>query len=905
MSRQIKVALLATSVFRPLAVLAALIVTILRVSPAPAVEHAQICRYCRQLAVDGEAGTPQAVRRYAPDRQVDVQHIKLDITPDFDRETVSGTATLHFAPISEPLVSLRLDAVNLDVAGVRSSHKIRDWSGSSEKLTIVFDQAVPVGHDAWVEVDYSAEPVEGLYFRTPAKGLPAEDIHVWTQGEPHEARHWFPCFDYPNERSTTEVVCHVPRDMTVVSNGKLIGEQNDKDGNLKGVHWRQDKPHVSYLICFVAGRLEKLEGKHGNTPLAFYTQPSKARYAASAFADTADIMDFFEREIGLPFPWDKYDQCTIADFMWGGMENTTLTTLNQRTIHAPEVENVVVDHSRSLNAHEMAHQWFGNYVTCKDWSHLWLNEGFATYYALLYAGHKHGRDDLLYGLYEDAKGAIFQPENLKNRQPIVDRIYEHPLEQFDFRNYPKASWVLHMLRCQLGQKLYREAVKTYLNRYALGAVETQNLQSVLEELSGKSLDRFFDQWLHHGGVPELKIAYTWRPQDKLAQVTIEQMQQTGDDVLLFEFPTMLRFVVNGKAIEESIEVKKKQQDYFVRLPAEPQVVRFDPDYSVLALVDFALPDKMLLAQLKREDDVIGRLMACDALAKRATKASVAALKEVLQADAHHGVRRSAAAALAKIGTKESVEALIDSTNQPDARVRLAVVTELGTCYRDAARQKLAAIAATEKNPAIVAVAVTGLGKYQGDESREAIGKALADNSFNHEPVVAALTAIRDLGDAEFAPAVMKTIKDREQQIDAGALAEGMVTLARISQRGRRQRDAYDFLTGYLDHPREALQLGAIRALGKLHDARARPLLERFRDGALGSNMAPVVKAAISELEKAAPLAPAEVSQLRNELRELRANQEKLQKSLDELKSKPRATENKSNVVGAADDNDKQ
>jgi aminopeptidase N len=870
-------------------------------SPVPAIEHAQICRYCRHLTADSDTATPLAIRRYAPDRQVDVRHIKLDITPDFDRETVSGTATLRFAPISEPLVLLRLDAVNLDVDGVRSSHKVRDWSGSSEKLTIVFDQAVPVGQDAWVEVDYSAEPVEGLYFRTPAKGLPKEDIHVWTQGEPHEARHWFPCFDYPNERSTSEVICHVPHDMTVVSNGKLIGEQDEKDGQLKSVHWRQDKPHVSYLICFVAGRLEKLEGKHGNTPLGFYSQPSKAKYAASAFADTADIMDFFEREIGLPFPWDKYDQCTIADFMWGGMENTTLTTLNQRTIHAPEVENVIIDHTRSLNAHEMAHQWFGNYVTCKDWSHLWLNEGFATYYAHLYAGARHGRDELLFGLYEDAKGAIFQPENLKNRQPIVDRIYEHPLEQFDFRNYPKASWVLHMLRSQLGAKLYREAIQTYLQRYALGAVETQNLQSVMEELSGRSLDKFFDQWLHHGGVPELKITYQWHAQDNLAQVTIEQTQQTGDDVLLFEFPTKLRFVVNGKTIDESIEVKKKQQDYFVRLPAEPAVVRFDPEYSVLALVDFALPDKMLLAQLKIDDDVIGRLLACDALAKRARKASVASLKEVVQGDAHHGVRRSAAAALAKIGTKESVEALIDSAKQSDARVRLAVVTELGTCYRDAARQKLAAIAATEKNPVIVAAAVTGLGKYQGDESREAISKALANNSFNHEPTAAAFAAIRDLGDAEFAPALMKTIKAREREIDAGALAEGMVTLAKISQRDRGQREAYDFLTGYLDHPREALKLGAIRALGELHDARARPLLERFRDGAIGSNMAPVVKAAISEIDKAAPLAPAEVSRLRSELRELRANYEKLQKSLDELKSKPPATENKSNAVGAAAD----
>ncbi len=741
-------------------------------------------------------------------------HVKLDVTPDFDRETVSGTATLRFAPISEPLEALRLDAVDLDVAKVRSSHKVRDWSNGDKELTVVFDPPVPVGEEAWVEVDYSAEPVEGLYFRTPAQGLPKDDIHVWSQGETHEARHWFPCFDYPNERATSEIICHVPPDMTVVSNGKMLEEKDDEGGKLKTFHWRQDKPHVSYLICFVAGHLKKLEDKHGDTPLGFYTQPSKAAEAASAFADTADIMDFYEQEIGVPFPWDKYDQCTIADFMWGGMENTTLTTLTQRTIHSKAVENVSDYRSRSLNAHEMAHQWFGDYVTCKDWSHLWLNEGFATFYAHLYEGHKFGRDEMLYGLYMDARDEIFLPENLKNHQPIVDRIYDSPSEQFDFRNYPKASWVLHMLRSQLGEKLYREAIHTYLQRYALGEGETENLRGVFEELSGKPLDKFFDQWLYHGGLPELKVTYKWHAKDRLAQVTIEQTQETSDDVLLFEFPTKLRFVVDGKAIDESIEVKKKTQDFFVRLPAEPQIVRFDPEYSVLALVDFKLPDKMLRAQLEQKSDLIGRLLACEALGKRETKASVAALKDAARARRLYGVRQSAAMALAKIGTKEAVDALVDAVDQDDARVRRIVVLELASCYRDAVREKLIQVVSTEKNPAVVAAAVSGLGKYQGEDAVKALRQALADDSFNHEPVAAAFLAIRDLGSPSLAADLMKTIKDREQEIDARDLAEGMVTLAKISQRGRRQRAAYDFLTGYLDHPRELLAHGGGAGAGR-------------------------------------------------------------------------------------------
>ena len=876
---------------RCLAAATAVAAVALSIPSALAVEHAEVCRYCRHAAA-GAAVVEHVVpkpgeRKYAPDRQVDVRHIKLDVTPDFDDRTVSGTATLRFVPIAEPLASLRLDAVNLDVREVRSKEKIRDWSAGRAELTVVFDPPLPVGEEAAIEVEYSAEPKEGLYFRTKAMGFPESDAHVWTQGETHEARHWFPCFDYPNERSSTEIICHVPKDMTVVSNGRLVEESDDEDGDLKTFHWQQEKPHVSYLICFVAGRLEKLEGRHGDVPLAFYSQPSKAEHAAEAFLDTADIMAFFDEEIGVPYPWDKYDQATIADFMWGGMENTTITTLTQRTIHAPEVENVQDYRTRTLNAHEMAHQWFGDYVTCKDWSHLWLNEGFATFYAHLYEGHKFGRDDLLYGLYIDARDEIFLDENKDDKRPIVYREYDVPSEQFDFRNYPKASWVLHMLRSQLGEELYREAIHTYLERHALSEVETEDLREVFEELSGKPLDRFFDQWLYHGGQPELKVTYRWRGKEQLAQITVEQTQETGDDVLLFEFPTKLRFVVDGEIIDEAVEIKERKHDFFVRLPDEPQIVRFDPDYSVLAKIDFKLSDAQLKAQLKDKSDAMGRVLACEGLAERDAKSVVAALRAALEEDSFFGVREAAAAALRKIGTDEAAAALAGAWQQDDARVRLRVVDELGKCYRDAANEQLLEIAAEEKNPAVRAAAIRGLGKFQGEKTVAAVREALDSKAFNNEPVVAAFMAIRDLGDRSLAADLMNTLREREQAIDPRDFAEGMITLAQVSQRGRGRDRAFEFFKSYLDHPRVPLRTAAVRALGELGDARARPLLEAYAANA-GARVAPTAKAALEQLTKAAPLAPTEVGELRRELRELRASQDKLQKAVDDLKSKSTA-----------------
>ncbi|HYO25465.1 MAG TPA: M1 family aminopeptidase, partial [Lacipirellulaceae bacterium] len=774
---------------------------------AVAREHAERCRYCRaarDAAAKGAEGPP--TRHYAPDRQVDLTHIKLEATPDFQRRSLAGVATLRFAPIAKPLTTLQLDGVNLRVSAVSASHEVRTWSAGSEQVTIVFARPIEPDAPAWVEIVYEAEPVEGLYFRTAAMGLPPSDEHCWTQGETHEARHWFPSFDYPNERASSELVCHVPPEMTVVSNGRLVSDSLAENGARRTFHWLQEKPHVSYLICFVAGRLEKLSGQHGKTPLGFYAQPSKSAHAASAFEGTAEIMAFLEAEIGVPYPWEKYDQATISDFMWGGMENTTITTLTQRTLFENAADDYHAARARSLNAHEMAHQWFGDYETCKDWSHLWLNEGFATYYALLYEGRRSGREALLYGLYLDARDEIFLPENAADVRPIVYREYERAGDQFDYRNYPKASWVLHMLRSRVGDELFRQGIHTYLQRHALGEVETDDLREVFEELTDEPLDRFFDQWLYHGGRPRLTVTYEWLAAERLAHVTISQTQSRSEDVLLFEAPTKVRFVVDGERHDEEVVLKDRRHELFVRLPAEPQVVRFDPAYTLLAEVTFEKPARLLENDLKDPADVVGRLLACEGLARHRTGRSIAALKQALQGDAFYGVRESAARALRELGSEEAVAALVDSGDQPDVRVRRAVAEQLGLCFHDAAQGRLLEIIADERElPVVAGAAIAALGRFSGGEAEAPLRAALASRSLNNERLIGAFEAIGESRQPRWAPELMRVIADREADTDSSDLALGMRTLAAVAQRGRRQSEAFAFLAGYLDHPREPLR----------------------------------------------------------------------------------------------------
>ncbi len=520
-----------------------------------------------------------------------------------------------------------------------------------------------------------------MYFRTPEMGYRPGDTQVWSQGEPELHRYWFPGYDYPNERFTSEVICHVPEGMKVVSNGSLVSQAKGADG-LVAWHWKQDQPHLNYLVALAAGYFHSIEDKLGELPLAILVPPSEREQAANAFRDTRKIIDFYQRETGVPFPWDKYYQVFCLDFLAGGMENTSCTFEGAGLLFRDDVEQL--RSLQGLDAHETAHQWFGDLVTCRDWSHLWLNEGFASYYTLLYEEQAQGVDAMRWGLWREAQ-RVFESLDTK---PIVWRDYTDPQFQFDYRVYPKGAWVLHMIRNRLGPELFRQSIRTYLERHRLGNVGTDDLQDVLEELSGLSFDQFFDQWLYHGGLPELKIEYSWDAAAKLAKLTVRQTQKVTNEVLLFRFDLPVRFHVKGleKPVDFTVEVSKAGEDFQFPLPAAPELVRIDPEFTLLAKIDFQPPPEMLKRQLK--SDVIGRLLAVQLLAKKKDAATVTQLAEVLNGDAFHAVRSEAAGALKTIATPEARAALARSLKQEDARVRLSVVEALAAFPHPEAQEAL-------------------------------------------------------------------------------------------------------------------------------------------------------------------------------------------------------------------------
>jgi aminopeptidase N len=826
------------------------------------------CRYQHIGEIPGDA-VPE--RKYAPSKEVDILHLALDVTPNFRERSVAGTVTLRFKPIAKPLTELKLDAVDLSVQKLESSEAVQGWQATEKNLIITFEKPLPADKEATVTITYSAVPRHGLYFRTPELGYKPEDEHLWTQGETTEARYWFPCYDSPNEKFTSEITCHVPTGMVVLSNGRQVSETQDAAG-LKAVRWAQEKPHANYLICLCAGYFKKVESKYKDVPLAFWTPASQVEQAALSFKDTREIMAFFEDEIGIPYPWAKYYQVVVDDFTAGGMENTSITTLTDQTLHTPATENL--QNSQGLVAHEMAHQWFGDLVTCKDWSHLWLNEGFATYYDGLFEGHKHGKDSMNYGFYGSAKGILAQANDTN---AIVRRRIKSPDEMFDYLAYPKGSWVLRMLRAELGDDLYRQSIKTYIERYQYKNAVTENLNAVIEELSGRSFDRFFDQWVYHAHHPELTVAYSWDEKTKLAKVTIAQTQKLSEDVLLFDFPLSIRFKGKFGTQNQSAHIRR-------------QSVRVDPELELLASINFTPPQHMLYAQLADKSDMLGRLRAVEQLSGR--REALAKLKDVLNNDPFYGVRIAASQSMRAIQTDEALEALLNSTKQADARVRKQVATDVGGFYREASYAGVLRLLDQEKNPEIQAVYIHALGAYHQSEVRGKLLDYLNSESYRNHLADAAIRAIRAQDDPSYIEPLLACLQNKEKTFTTQGFGAGLIALSHLARNEDKKDRVREFLLERVNHKKSSVQLATINALGTLGDPKAIAVLEKFTSLPRETRERAAAEKAIASLREAKKPSVelgalrTEVTSLQKENRELRKDFDSLKKQFETLVAKP-------------------
>ena len=623
--------------------------------------------------------------KFAPDRTCDVRHLRLDVTPDLPKRTIVATATLSLSASYGPFDHIRLDAVDLDIRSVRDSRGTDlDYTYLDGKMVVRFPN--PVEDEESVVIRYAkSSPVRGLYFWGPTKWEPKQSWQMWSQGEDEEARHWIPCHDAPNEMMTTEMVVTVPSEYTVVSNGALISET--VRGKKKVWHFLESVPHPSYLIALVVGVFSKLEDDCDGLPVEYYVEPGREEEGRRSFGKTPEMIRCFADLLQCPYPYEKYAQVAIRNFTFGGMENTSATTQSDTTLHD---EVAAMDFSSdSLVSHELAHQWFGDLLTCRHWAHAWLKEGFATYFECIWREHGESFAEFEKNLLDDADAYFDEPY----RRAIVNHRFAYPAQLFDMHLYPKGGWVLHMLRRHVGDELFWKALRLYVKRHAASTVETIDLMRAFEDATGKSLEGFFQQWLFSPGHPELKGSLEWDAKNGALEIRMEQKQKTDQGTPVFHIPIEVDVQVEGETVTRIFEMTLREQTFYMSLPAEPTWAVIDPNARVLKTLDLDLPTKWMRAALvgrSRDARVFSRTQLVRQAAKDPSLSTVRMLGEVLKKDPFWSVQREAAEALGKIRTPEARAELSGAIDLRNSKARRSVVAALGAFTDEATAADLEA-----------------------------------------------------------------------------------------------------------------------------------------------------------------------------------------------------------------------
>ena len=814
----------------------------------------------------------------------DLLHVKIEIAINMENESVSGVVSNTLEVIAEPVGEIVLDSVDLDIASVTlSDGRACAYEVTTDKLKIYLPEPLAPGATETLSVAYSGRPSKGLYFRTQRMGYAPEEVQLWSNGEPAESRHWFPTYDFPNDKATSEVIATVAEPFIALSNGEHVSTfPNDSDGT-RTYHWRQDYPHSTYLITLVTGEFDVVDDSRFDVPVLYYVQKGKGAEARLSLGKTPAMIRFFEEKIGVPYPFAKYGQVAVTDFTWGGMENTSLTTLTERTIHDAAAH--LTYSSDSLVAHEAAHQWWGDLLTCRDWSHLWLNEGFATYFDALYVEEEKGQDDFRYAMLQNARS--YRPiDRGDNRSPVVVRPPAHGSgaeAMFGVRVYEKGAWILHMIRREVGDDLFFKAINVYGTRFSGGVVETNDLMRTLEEVTGRSLERFFDQWVYHGGYPEYEVTYSWENDEKRARIGIRQTQTVDEKTPLFHAKATVRFFGDGFVRDEQLELRSLEETVYVALPARPLFVSFDPEGDLLKKAVFNKPKEMLFEQLEKAPSILSRIDAAHGLRKHKTDNVAEALGKTLSGDSFWGLRVEAAKVLGDVDNARATQVLVDGYTQPDARVRLAVVEALGkTSAADAAGTLVQAM--KDDSPYVSAAAIRSLAALDYQDAVGAITKILSHDSHNEVLRSAALDALASLRSERSLGTLIDYTKPKKPRMSRGT------SIAAVGQLGNRLEDkdrARDTLVGLLDDPSERIRSNALGALGTLGDPSAIASIERFVTRSNIQTEKEQARQAIRRI-RSAKTQGEEIKSLRDQVTAFEESQEKLVNRLADLEAQLKA-----------------
>ena len=844
-------------------------------------------------ATQPAAASPAAVNeplRTASDRAVDIQNIRLELRVDMKNKTVAGNANLTFRCV-RPTRTVSLDAVDFEVQRVRvqvgkESIDPARFTVDGKKLVVDLGSRIQPGQEGTLEIAYRVrEPKDGLHFFAPSKTDPDTPRLLWSQGETSTNRYWIPCIDEPDQRQTTEVIVTVPEGFEAVSNGKLAERHSNPTDKTATFDWRQEIPHPSYLVTLVVGEFDVVTHDWEGIPVMYYVPKGHRSEAEPTYGRTPEMLSYFSKRFGVHYPWAKYAQVTCFQF-GGGMENTSATTMGDRILL--DKRSLLDRTSESIVSHELAHQWWGDMVTCRDWSHTWLNEGFASYAEALWDEHARGRDEYAYNMDRKAARAIAGGKD----RPVMDRHYPDTQSMFDDRSYPKGAWVVHMLRNRLGDDAFWKGIQRYGSENKFHSVETVDLRRCLERTAGRDLERFFYDWLERPGNPDLTVATEYLPDVQQAKLTIQQTQ-AGEP---FEIPVKIALTCAGAKEPIVLEemMTEKELNLRIPLPGPLERVDVDPDQAILTELKETKSQALWRAQLLEGPNVPARLRATQHFAQSKAESDHELLAQAFAKEKFWGVKIELATALGTAKGAVCRKALLQGIRDSDARVRRASLDGLAKFDRDAAIATVAKEILQKGDPsyAVEGAALAAFAKHAPKEALAVLTPWISKPS--HQDVLAS-AALAALGATED-PAVLDTLLNwtdaAKPRIHRAAALRGLAQLAKSKGLSDAQRhQIVKILVGGLETDDQFVRFTLLQTLPDLgpQAASALPLLDKLAQSESRSGVKNRIKSIASRIRGAilATTAGGVVRwtlHLREQVNRLEREQEELRKRLEKFES---------------------
>ncbi len=722
-------------------------------------------------------------------RTNDLLHTKLELSFDWEKQHVLGKAWLDFKPLFYATSSLELDAKGFDLHKVQVNGKDAKYDYKNEILIIDLGKEFKASEKYQVFIDYTAKPNErkyggssaitsekGLFFINPKGEVAGKPTQIWTQGETENNSAWFPTIDKPNERTTQEIYLTIEDKYKTLSNG-LLESSKPKGNGMREDYWNMDQPHAPYLFMLAIGEFAVVKDDWNGMLVEYYVEPEYEKDAKAIFSNTPEMLTFFSDYIGVKYPWKKYSQVVVRDYVSGAMENTTASIFGE-FVQRHE-RDLIDNHNERIVAHELMHHWFGDYVTCESWANLTMNEGFANYSEYLWFEHKYGRDAADYHLRGEQQGYIASSQ--RGAHPLIHFGYNDKEDMFDAHSYNKGGAILHMLRKTIGDGAFRAGLTKYLNENKYSAVEAHDLRLAMEDVSGQDLNWFFNQWFFEQGHPRLGVEYGYDAARKEAVVSLTQRQNPSKNPPIFVLPMAVDiYLEDGKApIRKMITMNERTQEFKFKVDAEPKLIIADAEHYLLAQMTEDKSEEEYIFQFNNAPLFEDRMTALEMLSNSNSTAAQSIVKKALKDD-FWAIRNMAIDAIA---LTEDIMPTIENMakNDPHSQVKSTALLILGesgnTKYISVAKNAIE----NERAYSVVAAGLEALIGLDMDKAKTYASKL--ENEDNSGILAAVATLYASSGDLS----KMSFFENKFSKVDGFGAVRFMTTYVGLSMAGGKDK----------------------------------------------------------------------------------------------------------------------